>query len=58
MLPSHDIQPKVVANSAVLSNQTVSGMICFQIAAGDASSLVLSVGRTASPRQRVFFALH
>ncbi len=58
MLPSHDIQPKVVANSAVLSNQTVSGLICFQIAADDASSLVLSVGGSASPRQRVFFALH
>ena len=58
MLPSHDIQPKVVANSPVLSNQTVSGMICFQVAAGDATSLMLSVGRTASPKQRVFFALH
>ena len=57
MLPSHDIQPKAVANSPVESNQTVSGNICFQVAAGDASSLALVVSGHSKPVQQVWFAL-
>ncbi len=57
MLPSHDIQPKAEANSPVESNQTVSGNICFQIATGDASLLVLVVSGHSKLVQQVWFAL-
>lgn len=57
ILPSHDIQPKAVANSPVESNQTVSGYICFQVASADASSLVLVVSGRTPPVQQVWFAL-
>lgn len=57
MLPSHDIQPKAEANSPVESNQTVSGNICFQVATGDASSLVLVASGQSKPVQQVWFAL-
>jgi hypothetical protein len=58
VLPSHDIQPKVVDNSPVGQNQTVSGYICFQVATVDASSLVLVASGYSKPVQQVFFALH
>jgi hypothetical protein len=58
VLPSHDIQPKVSDNSAVGQNQTVSGLICFQVAAADAPSLMLVASSRSKPVQQVFFALH
>jgi hypothetical protein len=58
VLPSHDIQPKVLDNSPVGQNQTVSGLICFQVATADASSLVLVAGGQSKLVQQVFFALH
>jgi hypothetical protein len=57
VLPSHDIQPKAVAASPVESNQTVSGNICFQVAAGDAASLALVVGGQSKSVQQVWFGL-
>lgn len=53
VLPSHDIQPKVTDNSPVDQNQTVSGYICLEVAAGDASSLALAVGGSTRPAQGV-----
>ena len=56
-LPGTDIQALAENNEPVYSGQAVSGDICFQIAANDASSLALVRSGYTNPQQQIWFAL-
>ncbi len=45
-LPTPDLQPMILANDSVTSGQSVEGNVCFQVAANDASTLLLHPART------------
>ena len=45
-LPAPDLQPMILANDSVTSGQSVEGNICFEVAANDASTLLLHPART------------
>jgi hypothetical protein len=58
-LPTPDLQSMISSNDSVSSGQSVEGHICFQVAANDASTLLLHTSRTGHDGAFDFwFALH